>query len=64
MNKDMLLSLFIQIWYSFKASMLPGFHVKNLRLRVIVFTKKRNRKHASRASLINGHSNEANMELE
>ena len=43
MNKDMLLSLFMQTWYSFKGSMLAGFHVKNLRLRVIGFTKKRHR---------------------
>lgn len=43
MNKDMLLSLFMQTWYSFKGSMLAGFHVKNLRLRVIGFTKKQNR---------------------
>ena len=43
MNKDMLLSLFIQTCYSFKGSMLAGFHVKILRLRVIGFTKKRNR---------------------
>ena len=43
MNKDTLLSLFIQTWYSFKGSMLAGFHVKHLRLRVIGFTKKRNR---------------------
>lgn len=37
-NKDMLLFFFIQTWYSFKGSMLAGFHVKNLRLRVIGFT--------------------------
>ena len=63
MNKDVLLSLFIQTWYSFKGSMLAGFHVKNLRLRVIVFTKKRNRQHVWRASLINARSNEGNREL-